>query len=136
MNTTTTSRFPTAFLFLNGVFWVAYALFCLFQPDFIHGLLALSPSPASLTEFGAMYGGAQFGLGVYWITTALQKNRTECGLLSFVLLTGSLATARAIGLFLNGPDDYNNFGFAYEFPAMLIGIFCLIKARQQTPGSA
>lgn len=125
-------RFPKAFLFLNGLFWIFYGVFCLSQPGLIHGLLGIEASPGSLTEFGAMYGGLQTGLGVYWVTTALQQQRLECGLLSFVLVVGSLAIARSIGLFLNGPDEYNNWGFAYEFPALLIGIFCLIRTRQAT----
>jgi hypothetical protein len=80
-----------------------------------------------------MYGGLQTGLGVYWITASLQKSRRECGLLSLALVVGSLACARAIGLFLNGPDDYNPWAFAYEFTALLIGIFCLIRTRQVSP---
>ena len=127
---TSPARFPTAFLLLNGAFWILYGLFCLSQPDFLHELLTIETSPASLTEFGAMYGGLQAGLGVYWVTTALQRSRLECGLLSFVLVLGSLAIARSIGLFLNGPDDYNSWVFAYEFAFLLIGIFCLIRARQ------
>lgn len=123
------TRFPVVFLLINGLFMIGYGLYCLLDPEYLEALLGVTANVTNNTEFRAMYGGLQAGLGIYWVTTSLQPKRLECGLLCLTLVLGSLAVSRGLGLFLNGPDSYNSWAFAYEFPALLVSIYCLIKAR-------
>lgn len=128
--TTNPSRFALYFLAANGLFWLGYGAWCLFNPAMLDSFLAIDGSPASHTEFRAMYGGLQLALGLFWLTCALQCNRLECGLLNFVLVMAGLATARGIGLFMHGTDDYNLWALAYETAMLMVGLFALIRSRQ------
>jgi hypothetical protein len=82
-------------LWFPGLVFTAYGLVCLFAPELPAGYAGFGlNSGDALVEVAAMYGGLQFGFGVFCLLGALRSELSRPALLSVVLLVGGLALAR------------------------------------------
>ena len=119
--------FARILLGANGATFALYGLVCVFSPEIVGKSAGMElPSPGSLTEVVAMYGGLQAGIGLVFLSAALRPVRVEDGLRLMVVLLGSLALARTVGLLAYGFSAYNVGALVYESLAALAA-FVAIK---------
>jgi hypothetical protein len=111
----------------NGAAFALYGLVCVFSPEIVGESSGMElPGPSSLTEVVAMYGGLQMGIGLLFLSCAFRPARVEGGLRLMVVLLGSLALARTVGLLAYGFSAYNVGALVYESLAALAA-FVAIK---------
>lgn len=122
--------FARWYMIINGLMFAAYGIYCLIQPHVVADLTAMTVSNTALIEIRAMYGGLQTVLGIYFVMMALKPRCIESALVAMTMIYGGLCSARAIGLFLLGGDDYNTPAFAFEFVSTLISLGALIQVRK------
>jgi hypothetical protein len=118
-------------LAFTGLAFGSYGLACLAQPSLVADATGIAlASPSGTTEVVAMYGGLQFGLGVLFSFAAWRSEHERAGLMILVLLLGSLAVARAIGLGLHGHTVYNFWTVIYEGVSAGLGLLALRLSRE------
>lgn len=92
-----------AYLLLNGVLYILFALWCTIMPEKTASALGLSfRSGSGKSEYITVYGGLEFGLGVFFLVTALRPEMREPGLLLALLFYAGLVAWRT-GTFLLVP---------------------------------
>lgn len=123
-------KFARGYMIINGLLLVLYGAYCIYNPQFVADITSMTVSSTALTEIRAMYGGLEFALGVFFVAMALKPRHMEAALIAMAMCFGGLCTTRALGIFLAGGDDYNNYGFAYEFISTFLALFGLIKVRK------
>jgi len=123
-------KFARWYLIINGLMLGLYGLYCIYNPQFIADITALTASTKALTELRAMYGGAEFTLGVFFIVMSLQPRHYEPGLIGLALLYGGLCSARWIGIAILGGDDYNTPAVIFETTAAALAAFALVRLRK------
>ena len=60
------------------------------------------PDPGGRTDFRAMYGGFEFGFGVFLLLCAFRREFVRVGLFAGACALVAMATARSMGLVLDG----------------------------------
>lgn len=114
--------FGRIWLGFNGLIFFLYGLACLFAPNLPAGYAGMElPTASARNEVAAMYGGLQAGLGALLLWSAVQVDRIRVGLLVLVVLLGSLALGRLVGLVFAGPTSYNVAALVYELSAAGLG---------------
>lgn len=89
--------FAKPLLGISGLIFLAYGLACFINPELPAALAGLSiNSGDGFAEMGAMYGGLQFGVGVFCLVCAVIPVYTRAGLLLLLLAIGCLAAARLV----------------------------------------
>jgi hypothetical protein len=58
--------------------------------------------PSARTDVRATYGGLEFGLGVFLLACALRRDFVRVGLFAAACVLVAMATARSVGLLLDG----------------------------------
>jgi len=92
------------------------------------------PTRSAVVEARAMYGGVQLGFGAFLLYGAMRPAARVHTLVATLLVVGGLASCRAIGLALAGPDDYNVAAVLYETTTTLL--FAVALAREQRADAA
>ena len=119
--------FARILLGTNGAAFALYGLACVISPEIVGGYTGMElPNPGSLTEVAAMYGGLQAGLGLVFLSSALRPARAGDGLRLMVVLLGSLALGRTVGLLAYGYSAYNVSALVYE-SLVALSAFAAIK---------
>ncbi len=90
------------FLGLMAVVWLPYGLVCLLQPETLEAGGLTFASATGSTEVRAMYGGLQAALGTWAAYGAWRPAAARPVLLALAVLTGGLASARLLGVLLDG----------------------------------
>ncbi len=120
-----------ALLIASGVLFGLYGLACLFSPSIVAGYTGIRlPDASAATEVAAMYGGLQAGLGVLFAFCGSRSAWVQPGLLVMVVLIGSLALGRTVGLLVHGLSDYNLAALAYESVTALLAVVALRKVTE------
>lgn len=119
------------YLALSGLLLAGYGVYCLINPMVLGDLTGLViATPTALIEIRAMYGGLELALGVYFIFSAILPETTRQGLFCLFLCLGSLAIARAAGLFADGGDNgYNAGALVYESVSAVLALVALLLLR-------
>lgn len=92
-----------AYLLFNGVLYILFALWCTIAPAKTANFLGLDfRSGSGKSEYITVYGGLEFGLGLFFLAAALKPELTQTGLLFSLMFYGSLAAWR-IYTFLTVP---------------------------------
>lgn len=82
-------------LIVSGLVFSAYGIACFISPELPAGYAGLEiTSGDAFAEMGAMYGGLQFGFGLFCLLGGLIPNLQRAALLLLVLSIGCLAMAR------------------------------------------
>ena len=75
------------------------------RPDEMAEMLSLAfATPGARTDFRATYGGLEFGIGVFLLLCALRREFVRIGLFAAACALVAMATARSMGLVLDGFD--------------------------------
>jgi formate/nitrite transporter FocA (FNT family) len=125
-----TMKFARWYLIINGLMLALYGAYCIYSPQFVADITAMTASTKAITEIRAMYGGAEFTLGLFFIVMASQPRYHEPGLIGLALLYGGLCSARALGIAIQGGDDYNTPAVIFETTAAALAVFGLIRLRK------
>ncbi len=117
-------------LWISGLIFGSYGLLCFLSPEMPAGYAGLDITNGdAYAEIGAMYGGLQFGVGLFCIICALRPAFYRQGLTLLALVIGCLATARLYSAF---DADWMVGGYtwgamAYEFTTAILAGLALRK---------
>ena len=117
----------SVFLALSALIWLPYGLFCLFQPGYLAEAAGVAATtPTGTTELRAMYGGLQAAIGALALVACLRPGLRRTALVTLVVLTAGLGSARLLGLALDGGfTAYTGAGLALEWTTFLLGRWIL-----------
>jgi len=86
-----------------GLGYVGFGFAFLFSPSELAAFLSLTFSdPSARTDFRAMYGGLEIGLGGFMLACAVRREFVRIGLFAAACSTVGMATARTVGMMLDG----------------------------------
>ena len=104
------------FLGLSAALWLPYGLYCFFVPTSLaEAAGVVSQTPTGSTELRAMYGGLQAAIGVLAGAAVVRRGLIRPALVALGFLAAGLATARALGVALDGGfSSYTAMGLGFE----------------------
>lgn len=127
-----------AFLALQVIVWLPYAVYCFLQPDFLAGAAGVGAATATgTTELRAMYGGLQAAIGVLCAAALVRPSLVQPALVMLAFLSTGLGTTRALGLALDGSaSGYTLFAIAFELVNATLALALLRQAGDRAPATA
>ena len=129
--------FARIVLTFTGLVFFVHGLVCFIHPATI-GLesgLAM-PTPSSVFEVRAEYGGLPIALGLFFLAAAFQKIEVRTGLIVMLTVVTGYAASRIAAVLMTGHfDQYNLAAITYEATTALLGAWALTKLpkRGQSP---
>jgi len=125
--------FARVVLTATGLVFFIHGLVCFIHPATIGIESGLAmPTPGSIIEVRAEYGGLPMALGLFFLASALQRVQIRTGLLVMVTALSGYASARiAAALIAGHVDPYNAAAIAYELTSASLGFWAL--KRGQSP---
>ena len=127
--------FSRILLTVTGLVFFVHGLVCFIHPATIGIESGLAmPTPSSVIEVRAEYGGLPIALGLFFLAAALKKIEVRTGLIVMLTALTGYATARIIAVAMMGqPDHYNTAAITYELTTALLTLYAL--KRGQSPFS-
>jgi len=121
--------FARIVLTITGLVFFVHGLVCFIHPATIGIESGLAmPTPSSIIEVRAEYGGLPMALGLFFLAAALQKIKVRTGLIVMVTALTGYATARTAALLITGQiDQYNAAAILYELTTALLALWALKK---------
>ena len=117
-------------LWASGLIFAVYGAACFLSPELPANYAGLSIGNGdAYAEMGAMYGGLQFGFGLFCILCAVKPGFYRAGLTLLVFAIGCLAVAR---LYSSYDADWMVGGYtwgamAFEFATAILAAVALRK---------
>ena len=123
--------FARIVLTATGLVFFIHGLVCFIHPATIGIESGLAmPTPGSVIEVRAEYGGLPMALGLFFLAAALQKIQVRTGLLVMVTALSGYATARiAAALIAAQLDPYNAAAIAYELTSASLALWALKRGQ-------
>jgi len=123
--------FARIVLTATGLMFFIHGLICFIHPATIGIESGLAmPTPGSIIEVRAEYGGLPMALGLFFLAAALKKIQVRTGLLVMVTALGGYASARVVAVLISGQlDSYNLAAIAYEVISVFLGLWALRRLR-------
>ena len=123
--------FSRIILGFTGLAFAGYGVYCAIDLDVVIELTGVVfPSTTPAVEARAMYGGLQTGLGLLFLSAAINQRFTAYGLVAMVFVLGGVALGRALGLHLDGADEYNTGAVIYESSSTVLAAVALWRERR------
>jgi len=119
--------FPRILLAVTGLVFFVHGLVCFIHPATIGIESGLAmPTPSSVIEVRAEYGGLPIALGLFFLAAALQKIEVRTGLIVMLTATAGYATSRILAVAIMGDlDQYNAAAILYEVTTALLSLWAL-----------
>jgi len=119
--------FPRILLTVTGLVFFVHGLVCFIHPATIGIESGLAmPTPSSVIEVRAEYGGLPIALGLFFLAAALQKIEVRTGLIVMLTATAGYATSRILAVAIMGQlDQYNTAAILYEVTTALLSLWAL-----------
>ncbi|MEP5568411.1 MAG: DUF4345 family protein [Halioglobus sp.] len=117
-------------LWAAGLIFVVYGAACFLSPELPANYAGLSIGNGdAYAEMGAMYGGLQFGFGLYCILCAVKPGFFRGGLTLLVMVIGCLAFARLYSAYSADwlVGGYTWGALAFEFSTAILAAVALRK---------
>lgn len=90
-------------LALMGLGFAGFGFAFIFNPDEMAALARITiTEPAARTDIRAMYGGLEFGVGIFLLLCAMKQAFVRVGLFAAACSLIAMATARTAGLLIDG----------------------------------
>ena len=123
--------FARIVLTATGLVFFIHGLVCFIHPATIGIESGLAmPTPGSVIEVRAEYGGLPMALGLFFLAAALQKIQVRTGLLVMVTALSGYAIARiAAALITAQLDPYNAAAIAYELTSASLALWALKRGQ-------
>ena len=123
--------FSRILLGLTGIAFAGYGVYCAYDLTSIVDLTGIEfRTPSGAVEARAMYGGLQTGLGLLFLNSAANTRMTPYGLVAMVFVLGGLVAGRALGISLDGQDEYNQGALIYEGISAVLAVVAIWRERQ------
>jgi len=121
--------FARILLAITGLVFFVHGLVCFIHPATIGIESGLAmPTPSSIIEVRAEYGGLPMALGLFFLAAALQKIQVRTGLIVMLTALTGYATARIAAVIITGEiDQYNLAAILYELTTALLTLWALKK---------
>jgi len=118
---------PRILLAVTGLVFFVHGLVCFIHPATIGIESGLAmPTPSSVIEVRAEYGGLPIALGLFFLAAALQKIEIRTGLIVMLTATAGYATSRILAVAMMGQlDQYNTAAILYEVTTALLSLWAL-----------
>jgi len=118
---------PRILLAVTGLVFFVHGLVCFIHPATIGIESGLAmPTPSSVIEVRAEYGGLPIALGLFFLAAALQKIEVRTGLIVMLTATAGYATSRILAVAIMGDlDQYNAAAILYEVTTALLSLWAL-----------
>jgi hypothetical protein len=119
--------FARILLAVTGLVFFVHGLVCFIHPATIGIESGLAmPTPSSVIEVRAEYGGLPMALGLFFFAAALQKLEVRTGLIVMLTATAGYATSRILAVAIMGQlDQYNTAATLYEATTALLTLWAL-----------
>jgi hypothetical protein len=114
-------------LTVTGLVFFVHGLVCFIHPATIGIESGLTmPTPSSVIEVRAEYGGLPIAFGLFFLAAALEKIEVRTGLIVMLTALTGYATSRIIAVAMMGQaDQYNTAAMVYEVTTVLLGFWAL-----------
>ena len=90
-------------LALIALSYLGFGFVFLFNPNEMAAILGLGLAvDGARTDFRAMYGGLEIGIGAFLLICALRREFVRVGLFAGACVLMAMATSRSVGLLLDG----------------------------------
>ena len=90
-------------LALIGLAFLGFGFAYIYRPDEMTSLTSIVLINATAhTDVRATYGGLEFGVGAFLLGCAFRRDLVRVGLMAAACVLAAMATARAVGLLLDG----------------------------------
>ena len=121
--------FARIILTITGLVFFVHGLVCFIHPATIGIESGLAmPTPSSVIEVRAEYGGLPMALGLFFLAAALQKIEVRTGLIVMLTALTGYATARITAVVITGEiDTYNTAAITYEVTTALLATWALTR---------
>jgi hypothetical protein len=104
----------------------------LFKPDEWGAMVSVAfTTSAGRTDFRAVYGGLEFGVGVFLLLCALRREFVRLGLFASACALVAMATARSTGMLLDGFDVLQFFVVLSEWLGGAIATYGAVVAKPE-----
>mgnify|MGYP001577361796 FL=1 len=119
--------FARILLAVTGLVFFIHGVVCFVHPATIGFESGLAmPTPGSIIEVRAEYGGLPMALGLFFFAGALRKLDPRTSLSVMTLVVSGYAIARvAATLIAGGADTYNMAAIGYEVVTAALGFWAL-----------
>jgi hypothetical protein len=121
-----------AYLWFNALLYMGLALWCTIAPDTTaHAIGFTALTPSGQTEFLAVYGGMEFGIGLLFAYFAVSRQPRN-GLVLGVVFYGPIVLWRAWAVSQYGPLEATTLGLAAaEWVLFLLGLALFLRQRNK-----
>ena len=122
-------------LSVSALILIAYGLLCLVSPDVPAGYAGLKLSNGdAFAEIGAMYGGLQTGLGLFFMLAVLRTAFCRPALVVLIFAIGSLALGRLVWLMITDEmvTAYTYGALAYELATACLAAIALQRCSHDS----
>ena len=120
----------------SGLFLVS-GLACALAPGFFASAAGISASAAGLTDFRAVYAGAQLALAGFLFWCEREPSLYTAGLVALLLFCADIGIVRSLGLLVDGDvAAYQLLNLAVESLAVLAVGSVLLRARRRVAQTA
>ena len=83
--------------------YTVFGFVFLFYPSEMAAIVGIAfPTTSPRTDFRAMYGGLEIGVGVFLLICAMRREFVRVGLFASACALVAMATSRSVGLMLDG----------------------------------
>lgn len=122
----------TLFLYVTAIVWAGYGIYCFLQPQMLGEIAGVAASNVTgATELRAMYGGAQFGIGVMAFFGARELRLQRPTLLGLACIYGGLGISRAVAALLGHDATAYTLGAGtFEILSLLICVALLRRIER------
>ncbi len=123
------------YCWVNAGLYALFAAWCVLAEERTSQFVGLSPINAGgRSEYWAVYGGLQAGLGVFYLLAALAPEHRRTALIFSLCLYGGIVAFRTCAAFREGFGNLGNAWFTYPLEiSMLVAAVALFLARTAKP---
>lgn len=95
----------TIYLAINAILYLLFGLWCAISPEYTSTAVGLQiPAQQGFTEYIAVYGGLEFGVGVFFLLSVLKANLRLPGVVFGTCFYCGLAAFRTYAIAKVGTD--------------------------------
>lgn len=93
------------YLLINALLYLIFGIWCAVAPSWTASAVGLSYiNYQGYAEYVAVYGGLEFGIGVFFVICFLKQNLRYAGLVLGLSFYGGLAVFRTLAILTNSSD--------------------------------
>ena len=127
-----------SYLYLNSILYIVFGVWCAVDPLWTSAAVGFAlPGAQGFAEYVAVYGGMEFGIGIFFLITALKAPLTQAGVLFGACFYSGIFVFRSFALMQVGLDIGAGLNF-YISEGLLTAwsLYILFQQSRRTTESA